>query len=207
MIWGLSWTIIWRVDLYTGTKKPLAFVQRLLSFEYSYLKQQIRPVTISYIQMKKIIQLVIAGFLVLPALAQSADEVPVNVKEAFATKYKDIAVATWDKSGTGQFVVKFIRNKKQVTATFDANGKFVESRMAVVQNDMPKTVQSRIETTFKGYQFVSAEMVESAQGNISYRTVLETDSATAMVTFDENGNIMSNTRIAKSSTGGNSSTN
>jgi hypothetical protein len=126
--------------------------------------------------MKAKICLFLCLFL-LPAaitLAQqiSEDYVPEDVVISFKYKYPDAVISTWETS-KGNFIARFKISDQDGSAEFTANGKWVVSRFAIPEKELPSPIATYFKNNYKSRDFMmaSSELVKDGNGDTYYLLV------------------------------------
>jgi hypothetical protein len=109
-------------------------------------------------------------------------EVPAAVKESFAKKYAGAKVEKWEKEGT-EYEAEFDMDKIETSASFDANGNFLQSEVEIKVADLPKAVSDYVTKNLAGKKIKEASKITDAKGTVMYEA--EVDEADYM--FDSNG--------------------
>ena len=108
----------------------------------------------------------IIGMSLLIALSFSSCEqenVPEKVKSAFNKKYSGAKKVDWDMEEKNEWEAEFEMNKKEMSATFDQNGKWLETETEIEESQLPEAVTLSLKNNFKGYETEEAEYLESPE--------------------------------------------
>ncbi len=133
--------------------------------------------------MKKVF--VIAALIAaIPAFAQKMDasKVPAPVKATFSKTFATVKDAKWEKEN-GNFEANFTQFGTKMSATFDANGAWLETENAIAVNALPPAAASYLATNYKGEKIKGAAKLKMANGETHY----EAEVKGIDVLFDSNG--------------------
>jgi hypothetical protein len=90
----------------------------------------------------------------------TSDQVPDAVKRAFQVKFPSAKPAEW-KIKSGQiYEAEFTLKGTEITAMFDAAGKWLETESAISPAKVPKAVSDAAGKQFKGYKVIETQSVE-----------------------------------------------
>ncbi len=109
--------------------------------------------------------LVIAlGFLFAFSLSACEQEkTPEKVKATFNLKYPNAKEVGWDMEEKNEWEAEFEMDEKEMSATFDQSGKWLETETEIEGEDLPAPVKETLKTQFNDYKVEEAEYVESPQ--------------------------------------------
>lgn len=121
------------------------------------------------------------------AYAQKLKEadVPAAVKESFAKKYPGAKVEKWEKE-EGEYEAEFDLNKVENSASFDANGVFLQSEVEIKVAELPKGVSDYLAKNLAGKKVKEASKITDAKGTVMYEA--EVDEVDYI--FDSNGSFL-----------------
>lgn len=141
--------------------------------------------------MKTTVIMLASALIVSCANAQKVNEadVPVKVKETFAKKYPGVKAEKWEKEKS-DYEVEFDWNKKESSATFDANGNFKEFEQEIKSSELPKTVTDYCTKNFSGYKLSEASKITDAFGKTMFEAEMEKGKEQFDAIFDEHGNFI-----------------
>ncbi len=75
-------------------------------------------------------------------------EVPTQVKDSFSLKFPGIK-AKWEKEESN-YEANFKQNGKEMSATFDVQGKLIETEIAITESELPENIKEYIKNNLKG---------------------------------------------------------
>jgi hypothetical protein len=142
--------------------------------------------------MKKIVTLLSAALLIsLFSYSQKmpADKIPASVKQAF-TKMFPGATGVKYGSENKDYEVEFKNKGVEMSANFDARGKWLETETVIRREDLPKAVADSIERNFPGYSIADVGKVEKPGKEIVYEMDLKKDQAGLEVEISAKGHIL-----------------
>ena len=112
-----------------------------------------------------IIMLLFAAYISNAAFAQkiSVDKVPAPVMSAFKAKFPMLGKVKWEMESANEYEAGFKSNGVKQSASFDQNGKWIETETEIKVSQLPTVVQQSIAKQFAGFKIEEASKVESAQ--------------------------------------------
>ena len=142
--------------------------------------------------MKKIIVLLSACLLIsLMGFTQklTADKVPAPVKEAFVKKFPAATDVKYEMEKK-DYEINFKDKGVEMSANFDATGKWLETENEIKQSDLPKEVSASVTKNFTGYKISEVAKVESPDKGLCYEMDLKNDKEGFEVQFSPKGDIL-----------------
>ena len=133
-------------------------------------------------EMKKIMLL---GLFALCSLATAfAATPPEAVLKAFKQKYPDAQDVDWSKEKNGEWEAEFELpgNSKEMSTTFSADGKWLETETEIEFSELPAPVRS----VLQGKKVKEAARIEKADGT----TVYEAEVKRKDMLFDASGKMV-----------------
>ena len=128
---------------------------------------------------------VFAFMIVLTAFNCSAQNVPAEVKAAFAKSFPNTTVKKWDKED-GNYEANFTKDGKTMSATFDAKGTWMETETDIKISELPAAVSDYVKTNYKGATIKEAAIIN----NPSAKKLYEAEVKGEDLLFDENGKFL-----------------
>lgn len=108
------------------------------------------------------------NFFILTALismvffsACSQKNPPENVKKEFAQKFADAKSVKWDSEESNEWEAEFKIDGKEMTASFDDTGKWLESEAEVSVKDLPSAVTNALKIEFPGFKAGESSTIEN----------------------------------------------
>ena len=117
-------------------------------------------------------------------------EVPIAVKQSFATHFPKAKEVKWSKEGTTEFEAEFEIAEIKRSANFDPTGKWLGTETEIKKSELPQAVQATIAKEFAGYKLEEHEKVESPNKAILYEVELEKGKVTYEVQFSADGKVV-----------------
>ena len=148
--------------------------------------------------MKKIIVLLSACMLIsLMGYSQkiTPDKVPAPVKEAFANKFPTATDVKYEMEKK-DYEINFKDKGVEMSANFDATGKWLETETEIKQSDLPKEVSASVAKNFAGYKISEVAKVECDKG-ICYEMDLKSDKEGYEVQFSPKGDVINKHPLKK----------
>lgn len=146
--------------------------------------------------MKNIIIVLFAAVLMShAACAQkiSADKIPAPVINSFKAKFPDATNAKWEMEQS-DYEANFKTGGKEVSAVFDATGKWLETETEINVSELPVSVQTAIPKNFAGYKIKEASKVESHKYGTCYEAEIEKGEETLDVLFSAEGKLINQSK-------------
>ena len=149
--------------------------------------------------MKKLIVLLSACLLIsLMGFTQkiTPDKVPAPVKQAFAKKFPAATDVKYEMEKK-DYEINFKDKGVEMSANFDATGKWLETETEIKQSDLPKEVLASVAKNFAGFKISEVAKVESADKGLCYEMDLKKDKEGYEVQFSPKGDILKKTPLKK----------
>jgi hypothetical protein len=116
-------------------------------------------------------------------------EVPPPVNEAFSMMFP-AATDVKNKMEGEEFEFNFKDKDIEMSANFDATGKWLETETGMKESDMPKEISASIAKNFAGYKITEAEKVEEPGKDPCYQLELKKGDEVYDVRFSPKGVIL-----------------
>ena len=130
--------------------------------------------------------ILIAGFILAcsPAFAQNMDasKVPAAAKSSFSKSFPKATNVKWEKED-GNYEAGFTENGREMAATFDEKGTWLETESKIAISALPKGVVEYVEKNYKGQKIKGAEKLSLPNNEVQY----EAEIKGADLIFDANG--------------------
>lgn len=138
--------------------------------------------------MKK---LVIVTFLLSVTFlsANGQKSVPENIKKEFMQKYPEAKVVKWDNEEGNEWEAGFQLNGKEMSASYDMTGRWLESEAAITFDMLPPAAQNTIKTDYSGFKPVETLILENPQMK-GYEVVLKKGNNRVTIVFKSDGTIL-----------------
>lgn len=92
-------------------------------------------------------------------------EIPVAVQDAFNKNFPGITVKKWDKED-GNFEANFSKENKSMSATFDANGNWLETETDIAIADLPTVAATYVKEYYNGATIKEAAFLKTPKGDM-----------------------------------------
>jgi len=149
--------------------------------------------------MKKIIVLLSACLLIsLMGYTQkiTPDKVPAPVKQAFAKKFPGATDVKYEMEKK-DYEINFKDKGVEMSANFDATGKWLETETEIKVSDLPKEVSASVAKNFAGFKISEIAKTETPDKGLIYEMDLKKDKEGFEVQFSPKGDILKKTPLKK----------
>src|SRR5206468_966913 len=102
----------------------------------------------------------IIAFALLATVSCAAQNVPETVKNAFAKSFPNTTVKKWDKEDSN-YEANFTKDGKSMSATFDANGTWMETETDIKISELPAAVTDYVKSNYKGATIKEAAVLSN----------------------------------------------
>ena len=116
-------------------------------------------------------------------------QVPNPVRQAF-TKQFPAARGVRYASDSQNYSISFLETGKECVATYNSDGKLLETDKEIAPSSLPKLVSSAINKNFAGYTIMTSVKREALDAGVCYETDLKKGDAGYSVRFSEKGEIL-----------------
>jgi hypothetical protein len=124
------------------------------------------------------------AFTLFVATSCMSQNVPAAVKAAFTKNFPGITAEKWDKED-GNFEANFKQDGKTMSATFDANGGWLETETDIAITELPASITNYVKEHYKGATIKEAAILKTPKGDMYEAEVKGKD-----VMFDMNGKFL-----------------
>lgn len=141
--------------------------------------------------MKTLILSVAAFLTVGFAFAQKVNEseVPKAVIESFSKNFKGMKTEKWEKEKGNEFEAEFKDGKKEMSASFSADGKLLTTEEEIAVSTLPKAIADYVAKNYAGYKISEGSKVD-AGGKIMYQAEIQKGKEEMDLIFDDAGNFI-----------------
>jgi uncharacterized membrane protein YkoI len=149
--------------------------------------------------MKKIIVLILACSLFsFMGYTQelTPDKVPTAVLQAFAKKYPAATEVKYELKNNNYEIAFRDKGVREFTK-FNPTGKWLDTKAAIVESDLPKEVSASIAKNFAGFQILEVKTVELPDKPLFYMIDLKKDNEDYKVHFSAKGDVLKKTPLKK----------
>lgn len=143
--------------------------------------------------MKKSVITIALIMLSFVSFAQKTKEqnVPQIIKKALSEKFPNAKNVKWDKE-ENNFEASFKNNNIDNSILFNANGKIIETEIAIEVNQLPKNALQYLNDNFKNQKVKEAAKIITEKGNLIYEAEIKGKD----LFFDENGNFITKDKVS-----------
>jgi hypothetical protein len=137
--------------------------------------------------MKKVLTIVMAVLVTTCSFAQKlqSNKVPNVVKSSFQKAYPSVKEVKWSKE-EDKFEASFEVNEVDQSVVINAEGKIVETEIAIKMSELPSNVTAYLKTNFAGQKIIETAKITDANGVI----VFEVQIKKRDLIFDSKGNFV-----------------
>ena len=149
--------------------------------------------------MKKIIVLMLACFLFsFMGYTQelTPDKVPTAVLQAFAKKYPAATEVKYELKHNNYEIAFRDKGVREFTK-FNPTGKWLDTKTAIVESDLPKEVSASIAKDFAGFKISEVTTMELPDKPLFYMMDLKKDNEGYKVHFSAKGDVLKKTPLKK----------
>jgi len=147
--------------------------------------------------MKDIIVLLSACLLIsLMGYAQkiTPDKVPAPVKQAFGNKFPAATEVKYEMEKK-DYEITFKDKGVEMSANFDATGKWLETETEIKESDLPKEVSATVAKNFAGFKISEMAKTETPDKGSIYEMDLKKDKGGYEVRFSPKGDVLKKTPL------------
>ena len=135
------------------------------------------------------------GFTMANGQVVKEENVPANVKESFSKKYPGLKVEKWENEGA-DYEAEFHLNKFEASATFEADGKFIEVEQEIQFSEFPKSAADYCNNAYKGYKISESSKITDSTGKVMYKAELKNGKEHFDVIFDDMAKFIRKTDVS-----------
>ena len=149
--------------------------------------------------MKKIVVLLSACLLFsIMGYTQglTPDKVPTSVLQAFAKKFPAATEVKYELKHNN-YEIAYRDKGVRGFAKFNPTGKWLGTKTAIVESDLPKEVSASIAKDFAGFKSSEVTTVESPDKPLFYMMTLNKDNLGYKVHFSPKGDVLKKTPLEK----------
>jgi len=95
----------------------------------------------------------------------NAKNPPDAVAKAFTQKFATAEKVKWDQEEADEWEAEFIQAGKEMSASFDLSGKWLETETEIEKNELPSTVKSALDKNFAGAEIGEVSIIDSPEFN------------------------------------------
>jgi hypothetical protein len=122
--------------------------------------------------------------------------VPVAVQQAFTKKFPAATDAKYELK-KGNYDITFRDKGVRVFANYDPTGKWLETKTAILESDLPKEVSASLAKDFAGFRISEITTVESPDNPLFYKLELKKGTEGYIAQFSPKGDVLKKTLLKK----------
>ena len=149
--------------------------------------------------MKKIV-IVLSACLLISLMGYSQkitpDKVPALVKQAFAKKFPAATDVKYEIEKK-DYEINFKEKGVEMSANFDATGKWLETETEIKKSDLPKEVSASEAKNFTGFRISEVAKVETPDKELIYEIEIKKGKERNEIQFSPKGDILKITPVNK----------
>ncbi len=123
------------------------------------------------------------------ACGQAKKDVPEEVKTAFTERFATASHVKWSKENDTEWEAEFKMDKRDYSANFGNDGKWIETEYKISADELPVAVKVTIQKEFEGYKIEESELSETVDGKM-YEIELEKGEIEVEAIIDKEGNLI-----------------
>ena len=116
------------------------------------------------------------------------------VKNEFSKKYSAAKSVKWANEEKNEWEAEFTMAGKQMSASFDNSGKWLEAETSITEKELPASVVATLNKDFSGYKKGDISIFESTEMK-GFELGLKKGETSIEVIFDNNGKILKKTDV------------
>jgi hypothetical protein len=142
--------------------------------------------------MKKIVVL-LSAFLLISLMGYNQkitpDKVPATVKQAFTKKFPTGTDVKYEMEKK-DYEINFKDKGVEMSANFDATGKWLETETEIKESALPKEVSASVAKNFAGFKISEVAKVEAPEKGLIFELDLKKNKEGYEVQFSPKGDII-----------------
>lgn len=147
--------------------------------------------------MKKVIILLSASLLIsLVSFSQkiTPDKVPAPVKQSFAKMFPTATGVKYEMEKK-DYEINFMNKEVEMSANFDATGKWLETETGIKPTDIPNEVKASVIKNFAGFKISEVAKVEKPGTGLTYEMDLKKNKEGYEVQFSAKGDVLNSVSL------------
>ena len=137
-------------------------------------------------KIKKLFSVLIA--LIVMAGCNSV-KVPETVQKTFEKAFPDAQNVDWKKEKPLKYEASFVINGTEMSASYNDDGKWLETSQTIKQLELPGSVQSVLDSVYSDYEVASTYRIEKPEKIILYKVTLKNGAVQKEILFRGNGKV------------------
>lgn len=107
--------------------------------------------------------ILVLSFLVAGFFASAQKTPPTAVSTAFSQKFAKAEKVKWDQEEANEWEAEFRLSGKEMSASFDPSGKWLETETELEKSELPAAVKSAVEKQYPGAKVGEASLIDSPE--------------------------------------------
>jgi hypothetical protein len=128
-------------------------------------------------------------FFSFSCIAAGQKHPPAEVSKAFTGKFDAAKSVKWTNESTTEWEAEFIMNGKEMSASYDNAGKWLETETEISSKDLTAAVTSTLAKEFSGYKTGEMSILESPDMK-GYEIALKKAGSSIEVIIDPTGRVI-----------------
>ena len=128
------------------------------------------------------------------------EKFPGIVKQAFAKKFPSTTDVKYEMEKK-DYEINFKVNGVEMSANFDATGKWLETETEIKESDLSKEISSSVVKNFAGFKISEVAKVETPNKGLIFEMDLKKDKEGYEVQFSPNGDVLKKIPLKKGKEG------
>ncbi len=124
-------------------------------------------VGIKYVKNRIMKSILVILIMMIATGAISQKATPNAVQSAFAKKFPGITPKSWELED-GKYEAEFIKEGKQMSVLFNAEGNLLETEMEIAISQLPPAIASYVQDNYKGTVIKEASVITKGNGEKTY---------------------------------------
>jgi adenylyl- and sulfurtransferase ThiI len=135
-------------------------------------------------------------FLSISITTCAQKKAPEAVTKAFTQKFAAAKSVKWDNESANEWEAEFMMNGKEMSSSFDVDGKWLETETEISSKELPSEVTATLAKEFSGYKTGEMSIIENPEMK-GFEIALKKDKSAIEVVIDANGKVLKNTSAGK----------
>jgi len=138
--------------------------------------------------MKKVMLIALVFLLGLQTIAQNKknEEIPKEVKKAFAKDYPNAKNVKWDMEDE-DFEASFVVKKVNISVIYDEEAELKETETEISTSALPENVLKYISENYKDYKITGAAKIVDEEDILTYEAEITKGKKKQDLTFNKDG--------------------
>ncbi len=115
--------------------------------------------------------------------------VPDSVKVLFNKTFPDAQNVSWKKEKPLKYETSFVINGTEMSASYNGEGKWLETSQTIKQPELPVMVQSVLDSVYADYIVTGTSRVEKPDKIVLYKVELKKGDTQRTIQLEENGKV------------------